>query len=305
MVQLVDLFEFLKEFFREFYWEVILAIIVGILVLVGIFWRNTMRKWRFSRRITTKLNKTLSIYEKQIIPEYVTTKPKIKIIQKTKEIPTDLPFGYIFVPEGEEELIWQTLIAYLPVSSSLRRIRILFDKGLRESLFSVLSYQLGMKLGKEEIAVKFRDIALEQHEEDFEVMERVYSDGKLTHIILWEASIRFRKSKGQISTSDVKEFSTLVRKIAEIDAVVVRVGGKLVSWYVDKTAELGRGVVLLARGKFISKAVDVTNQLLEKDYELYSSEELDFTNPEIGTWFFEVEKGKVSFMRVWLKKKKS
>lgn len=299
----MSLLEFIEDFLREFYWEIILAIIVGIIVSVGLFWRKKIRTWRFSRRITPKLDKALSVYEKEIIPEYVTTKPKMKIVQKKEEIPPDLPFGYIFVPEGQEELIWHTLIAYLPVSSSLRRIRILFDKDLRESLFDVLSYQLGLKLGKEEVAVKFRDIALERHEEDFGVMERIYSDGKLTYIILSEASLRFRRTKGKISVSDVKEFSRLVRKIAQIDAVVVRVGEKKKSRYVDKIIQTGRGAVLLARGKYICKAVDISNQLVGENYELYNLEELGFSNPEIGTWYFETTKNEVSLMRIWLKKK--
>lgn len=298
----MNLLEFLEQFFREFYWEIIFAVILGIIVLVGLFWREKIRKWLFSRRIIPKLDEALSVYEKEIIPEYVTAKPKIKIIQKKEEIPTDLPFGYIFVPEGQEELIWQTLITYLPVTSSLRRIRILFDKELRESLFNVLSYQLGLKLGKEEIAVKFRDLALDQHEEDFAVMEKIYSDGKLTTIILWEASLRFRKTQGKISVSDVREFSRLVRKIAQIDAVVARVGEKRISKYINEIIQTGRGVVLLARGKYICKAVDIANQLVRKNYELYTPKELGFTNPEIGTWYFETTKNEVSLMRVWLKK---
>lgn len=281
-----------------------IPILLAILGATYYFFRKRISNWWFGRKVQPKLNKALELYEKEILPDYVTEKPKIIPIEKSSEIPPTLAFGYIFIPKGEEELIWETLIAYLPVTSSLRRIRILFDKDLRESLFDVLSYQLGLKLGKEEIAIKFRDLALEKHGTDFEAIEKIYLDGKLTTIILWEASVRYRNANGQISVSDVKEFSTLVRKIAEIDAVVIRVGEESVTQYVDEIFRIGRGVVLLARGKYISKAVDIANQLRGANYELYSSEELGFSNPEIGTWYFETTKKTASFMRVWLKKVK-
>lgn len=294
----------LENFSQELLIEICVAVFLILLGATYYFSRRRISNWWFGRKVKPKLKRAIEIYEKEILPEYVTTKPKIISVEEKSEIPPGLPFGYIFVPKGQEELIWGTLIAYLPVSSSLRRIRILFDKDLRESLFDVLSYQLGLKLGKEETAVKFRDIALEQHEEDFKVMETIYSDGKLTTIILWEASLRFKKTQGQISVSDVTEFSKLVRKISQIDAVVVRVGEKRISRYVNEITNIGRGIVLLARGQYISKAVEIATQLLAKQYELYSPQKLGFTNPEIGTWIFEETKEKVSFMRIWLKKKK-
>lgn len=282
---------------------VIIAVVITILSAIIYFGRRKISDWWFGRKVKPKLKQALEIYEKEILPEYVTTKPKITPIQEKSEIPPGLAYGYIFIPKGQEELIWQTLIAYLPITSSLKTLRILFDQNLRESLFDVLSYQLGMKLGKEEIAVQFRDIALSKHAEDFETMERIYSDGKLTHIILWEASIRFRQTGGDISTSNMKEFSKLVRKISKIDANVVRIGKKKPSKYVKDIIKSGRGVVLLARGKNISNAVDVANQLKEKGYKLYTHKELGFSNPEIGTWHFEQEGRMKSLMRVWLKKK--
>lgn len=291
------------ELFLRIFEGIIIAVAITILGAIAYFGRRKISNWWFGRKIKPKLKQALEIYEKEILPEYVTIKPKITPIQEKSEIPPGLPYGYIFVPKGQEELIWQTLIAYLPVSSSLRTLRILFDQNLRESLFDVLSYQLGMKLGKEEIAVQFRDIALSKHTEDFETMERIYSDGKLTHIILWEASIRFRQTGGDISTSHMKEFSKLVRKISKIDAIVVRIGKMEPSKYVERIIKLSRGVVLLARGKNISNAVDVANQLREKGYKLYPQKELGFSNPEIGTWHFEQEGRKKSLMRIWLKKK--
>jgi len=297
----LDLLRFFEEFFREFYWEIILAVIVTILASIAVFWRNRIRKWRFSRRVKPKLDKALSVYENEIIPEYVTTKPKIKVIQKTEEIPEDQPFGYIFVPEGEEELIWKTLIAFLPISSSLRRIKILFDENLRGSLFDLLSYELGMKMGKETLAVKFRDNAIKRYKEDFQAMEKVYEDRKLTLIILSEASFRYRQSNGHITSSEVEEFSTLVRKIAQIDAVVVRVGQKPASMYLKKILASKRGVVLLARGNNIVRAIEISEKLQEKGFTEIPKKELGLPNPETGIWYFEYpDPGEVPFMRIWL-----
>ncbi len=290
----LDLLEFLEG--------IILFIIIGIITFVGVFGRNKIRKWLFSRRIKPKLEEALSVYEKEIIPEYVTTKLKIKVIQKTEEIPEDQPFGYIFVPEGEEELIWNTLIAFLPISSSLRRIKILFDENLRGSLFDLLSYELGMKLGKENLAVKFRDNALKKYKEDFQAMEKIYEDRKLTLIILSEASFRYRRSNGHITSSEVDEFSTLVRKIAQIDATVVRIGRAPISKYVDEILANKRGVVLLARGKNIERAVGVSEKLKEEGYIEVPKRELGLPNPETGIWHFEhPEVNEVPFMRIWLR----
>jgi DNA-binding protein len=215
-------------------------------------------------------------------------------------MPSAIPFGYLFIPKGEEELIWNTLIAYLPISCSLKRVRVLFDQSLRESLFDVLSYQLGMKLDKGDIAVAFRDSSLGRHKDDYEAMEKLFLDGKLTNIVLMEASIRFKKTEGNITASDVQEFSKLVRKIADIDALVIRVASQ--STISQEVLDNNRNLILLARGSNIVQAVNLATELQTKGYELFSSTELEFSNPEIGTWSFEGEKPRnVSYMRVWLK----
>lgn len=287
----------------DFLGEIIVAIIIAIILFLGALGRNNIRRWLFARRVKPKLQEALSVYEKEIIPEYVDAKPEIKVIQKTEEIPKDQPFGYIFVPEGEEELIWNTIVAFLPVSSSLRRIKILFDESLRESLFDLLSYELGMKLGKENIAVKFRDNALKKYKEDFQAMEKVYEDRKLTLIILQEASLRYRRSNGHITSSEVEEFSTLVRKIAQIDATVIRIGQPPISKYVEEILASKRGVVLLARGKNIERAVEVSERLKEKGYTEIPEKELGLPNPETGIWRFEHPKvTEVPFMRFWLQR---
>jgi len=296
-------FLFLENFSQELLVE--LCVVVSLLLLGAVYYfaRRRISNWLFGRKVKPNLKEAIDIYEKEILPEFVTGKPKITPIEEKGRIPPGLPYGYIFVPKGQEELIWETLITHLPASSSLRRIKVLFDKDLRESLFDVLSYQLGLKLGREEVAVKIRDIALERHEDDFEIMEKLYSDGKLTNIILWEAGYRFQKSQGQISTSNVKEFSTLVRKLAQIEATVIRVGEMRISRYIDMILEIGGGIVLLARGQYTAKALEITAQLFEKGYELYTLEELGFANPEIGRWTFKVKKGEVAYVRVWLKRK--
>ncbi|KPV63648.1 MAG: DNA/RNA-binding protein albA [Candidatus Bathyarchaeota archaeon BA2] len=296
IAQILPFFEYLPQIITA----TATAIIIGILY----YCRDRIRKWMFAQRIKPLLKQVLSTYEEKVLPEYVEAKPKLKVVLKKEDIPTEHPFGYIFIAAIQEELLWNTLLTVVPISSSIKSIRILFDENLRKSLFDLLSYRLGLELGKEDIAVKFRDRAIALRADDYETMEKLYGGGKLTAIILLEASIRLRKTKGKPSVSDVKEFSTLVRKIAEIDAAVVRVGETPVQAYLEESLEKKTGIILLARGTYISKAVDIANQLREKGFEMFSEKELGFSNPEIGTWqFIEPKKEEVSFMRIWLRRK--
>jgi len=297
----LELAEFLRKILEELFWEIITGIILTISGAAFFFGRHKIRRWLFARKVTPKATQALSVYEKEVLPEFVETKPKIKVVKRKEELPDDLPFGYIFVPEGEEELIWSTLIAYIPVSASLRRIRVLFDENLRKSMFDFLSYQLGLKLDKDEIAVRFRDNALRERSEDFQAMEKMYNDGKLTYIILAEASIRMQRTRQQPSVSDVEEFSTLVRKIAEIDAAILRIGWKKTSHYVDKALEKKRGAILLARGVYVKTAIKVSEALGQRGFKNFTQDELGFQNPENGTWFYK-DGGQKPFMRIWLKK---
>lgn len=266
--------------------------------------RDSVKKWLFKRKVNPLLRQALSTYEENVLPEYVEEKPKLKVVLKKEELPTEHPFGYIFITPGQEELLWDILITVVPISSSLKSIRILFDENLRKSLFDHLSYKLGLELGKEDIAVKFRDQAMALRPKDYETIEKLYNGGKLTAIILCEASMRLHKTRGKPSISDVKEFSKLARKIAEIDAVVVRVGEGSVDTYVEECLEKESGIILLARGTYISKTVDVANNLLASGFKMFTENELGFPNPEIGTWEFTQpkQKEKVSFMRIWLKR---
>jgi hypothetical protein len=299
---------FFNSFFEislgDIFIPVLVAIIIAILTGIYIFGRRRISNWWFGRKITPKVKQACDTYQKYILPETETVKPKITLVEENSAMPSTIPFGYIFIPKGQEELIWNELIAYLPINCSLKRVRVLFDQSLRESLFDVLSYQLGMKLGKDEVAVAFRDSSLAKHKDDYEAMERIYSDGKLTTIVLLEASIRFRRTGGNITISDVDEFSRLVRKIAEINALVVRVGDRNPTYYCEEILKAERNVILLARGSNILRAVKIKDQLVGKGYELYSHDELEFPNPETGTWHFEGEKkGEKAFMRIWLKVK--
>ena len=292
--------------FSEYLPHIITSIVIAILLAIIYYCRDTLKKWLFKRKVNPLLKKALSTYEEKVLPEYVEEKPKLKVVLKKEELPTEYPFGYIFIMPGQEELLWDILVTVVPISSSLKSIRILFDENLRKSLFDHLSYKLGLELGKEDIAVKFRDQAMALRPNDYETIEKLYNGGKLTAIILCEASIRLRGTKGKPSISDVKEFSKLVRKIAEIDAVVVRVGEGTVDAYVEECLKKESGIVLLARGKYISKTVDITNRLLTSGFKMFTKKELGFPNPEIGTWEFvqPTTKEKVSFMRIWLKRTK-
>jgi len=296
IAQIIPFFEYLPQ--------IIIAIAIIVISAILYYCRDLIKKRLYGHRVEPLLKQALSTYEEKVLPEYVEAKPKLKVVLKKEELPTEHPFGYIFIAVGQEELLWDILLTVVPISSSLKSIRVLFDENLRKSLFDLLSYRLGLELGKEDIAVKFRDQAMALRADDYETMEKLYGGGKLTAIILFEASIRLRKTKGKPSVSDVKEFSTLVRKIAEIDAVVLRVGDKPTGAYVDDALEKKCGIILLARGHYICKAVDVTNLLLAKGFQMFSQQELGFRNPEMGTWqFAEPEKKEeVSFMRIWLKR---
>jgi hypothetical protein len=281
-------------------YPIICAIILAVLGAIAYSSRKRISNWWFGRKINPHIKQAVNVYQKIVLPGYDAIKPKVQIVEEKSEMPSTLPYGYLFIPKGQEALIWDTLIAYLPISCSLKRIRVLFDQDLRESLFDVLSYQLGMKLGKSEIAVSFRDASLARHKDDYEALEKLYLDGKLTSILLIEASIRFRKTNGNITASDVREFSTLVRKIADIDAMVIRVASHSV--ISQEVLDTKRNLILLARGRYISQAVNLATELETKGYELFSSDELEFSNPEIGTWYFEGENPhEKSYMRIWLK----
>mgnify|MGYP000719329910 CR=1 FL=1 len=157
----------------------------------------------------------------------------------------------------------------------------------------------------EDIAVKFRDAAMRDHPEDYKVIERLYEDGKLTGILLNEAIVRLKKARGKISISDVEEFSTLARKLAEIDVKLIRIGPESDQYYIERILKEKQGVVLLARGKNIEKAIKVATQLCERDFEFFSQDELGFSNPEIGSWIFLYPKERtVPLMRIWLKRTK-
>lgn len=218
------MFELSPDALSGLVYPLIAALILALLGAIAYSSRKRISNWWFGRKVNPKIKQAIAIYQKEILPEFETAKLKVEIVEEKSEMPSTLPFGYLFIPKGQEELIWNTLIACLPITCSLKNVRVLFDQSLRESLFDVLSYQLGLKLGKQEVAVAFRDSSLSRHRDDYEAMEKIYSDGKLTTIVLMEASIRFKRTGGNITVSDVDEFSKLVRKIAEIDAMVVRVG---------------------------------------------------------------------------------
>jgi len=300
--------EYIQSFLQNFFVQ-ILAVVIGSIILVCVFYfRDKIRKVLFVSRIKPIIKKLMSTYEEKVLPEYVEITPQIKGVIKKEDLPEEPTYGYIFLPiEGGESLVADILLTNIPVVSSLKKIRLLFDENLRKTLFDYLSYRLGIESGREDLAVKFRDKAIQRSAGDYEVIEKLYEDGKLTGIVLNEALIRLRKEEGKPSISSVTEFSKLVRKLAEIDAVVIRIGKAPVNVYVDQALkEKHKGVVLLARGDFISKATDVTNELQKRGFRLFSSQELGFENPEIGTWIFlRPKEHAVSLMRVWLKREKS
>lgn len=301
----------LPFFFRQSWLDIIASVMTKIIIGVAIavilaliyFFRDRIKKWFFARKIKPVYDSIMSAYEEKVLPGYIDEKPKIKVQLRKEDLPSEPVFGYIFVPAEDIERGINMLLTCVPVSSSLRGIRLLFDEKLRKSLFNYLSYKLCIETGRPEVAVRFRDKALKDCTKEYETIEKLYGEGKLTLIILNEAVIRYRKSKGKPSTSDVKEFSRLVRKLVEIDVKVIRIGDNPTRYYVKKAIEGKRGTVLLARGHYINKAVEVADILREKGFELYKSDELGFSNPEIGTWhFIHPEEHDVPLQRIWLKR---
>ena len=91
-----------------------------------------------------------------------------------------------------------------------------------------------------------------------------------------------------------------MRKIAQIDAVVIRVGRKPV--LIEEILASKRGVVLLARGKNIERAIKISDRLQANGYVKIPEADLGLSNPEEGIWHFLYPKvGEVPFMRIWLR----
>jgi len=289
--------------------DIVVGVIVGIVLLLTTaiiyFSRDRIRKWLYRRKIIPVYESMVTVYEEKVLPDYIETRPEIRVQLKKEDITLEPKFGYIFVPIDDVERGIDVLLACIPVSSSLRGIRILFDEKLRKSLFNYLSYRLGLEANQPERAVKFRDRAINEYPDEYDAIEKLYEEGKLTGIILDEAITRFRKCKGKPSTSDMKEFSTLVKKLAKMDITLIRIGEASVQNYVDKAVEKRRGTVLLARGYFINKAIEVADKLSEKGFEHYPPNELGLPNPEVGIWHFEYPPPghDVPLMRIWLRLK--
>ena len=247
----------------------------------------------------------METFEKKVLPEYVETRPKLIVQLKKEDLPEEPPFGYIFVPPQDAETAIRFLVSYVPLNSSLRIIRALFDEKMRHALFDYLSYKLGMEINRPEIAIKFRDKALKEYPEEYKTIEKLDSEEKLTGIILEEAFIRIKKCRGKPSTSDIEEFSLLVKKIAEMDIAVMRIGESSPQVYAKQILQKECSVVLLARGLYISTAIEVANILIEEGYEYFSSDELGFQNPELGVWhfYYPPPEHDVPLIRIWLKKK--
>jgi len=269
------------------------------------YFRDSLKKWFYQRKIKPTYDRVMDTFEEKVLPGYVETRPKLMVQLRKEDLPKESPFGYILVPPEDAEKVMPFLVSYVPLNSSLRIIRTLFEEKMRLALFDYLSYKLGIKINCPEIAVKFRDRALRDYPEEYKTIEKLDSDEKLTGIILEEAFMRIKKCHGQPSTSDVEEFSLLVKKIAEIDIAVVRIGDLSSQSYVKKILEMEKSVVLLARGLYVNKAIEVASRLLEKDYEYFSSEELGLQNPELGIWHFRhpPPEHDVPLIRIWLKRK--
>ncbi|GAF89707.1 unnamed protein product [marine sediment metagenome] len=160
------------------------------------------------------------------------------------------------------------------------------------------------------IAARIRDLSLRVPLEsrDFETIEKIYQQNGVLELLLNEARIRYKKTGNDFTISDVREFSGYARKLSDFDAKVIRVG-TIESDHLDvieSCKESNRSIVLYARGRHIQEANKICEELCgERDvkhnlsYLYYSEEELGYSNPEKGIWYFKDHE--VEFMRVWLR----
>jgi hypothetical protein len=291
------------------------GLILAFLLGLGIIFRNRIIKFLFLRKVKIKIYEPLEKnYKEKIIDDEDFTSPKLiaKIGEKDITESEEVPFGYIFIPMENQQLVKPILIANLPIASTYKEIRILFDESLRKNLFRFLSYRLAIESGETELASRIRDISLKLDDgggEDFEIIEKIYFEEKLDGIVLNEARVRLRKTNNNPTVSDVREFSRFVRKISEIDVNLIRIGKLLDSTIyeeINKARVSSKGIVLLARGNFVEKAIKLSEELIGdidsktgKSYSKYTYNELGFNNPETGIWYFHSDT--VPFIRIWLK----
>lgn len=296
--------DFFFQFFQQYLVETTVAVTVLVLSAIVVIFRHKIERWLFARKIKPVFDPIMAAYREEILPEYVEKTPEIRVVLRKEDIPSGDLFGYIFVSAGQEELASTIFVTSIPVNSSLRRIRVLFDEDLRRALFDFLSYRLALECGKEDLAVKFRDRGLRMDPEDFQIIEKLYDDGKLTGILLNEAYSRLQRERGKPTTSTIIEFSKLARKMSELDVAIVRIGDGSISSYIQGIKEKRGGAILLARGHYIEKAAVIAEKLRDDSFELYSPSKIGFPNPEIGTWHFLFPEEKtVPLMRIWLKRK--
>lgn len=299
-------------FYANYFFEILIGISVIIITGLLYYFKDNIKKRLFLRKVNEVFNPLMKDYREKIMPEGEQEKPKLVALTGDVDISSkeEVPFGYIFVPMENEELIKPILISNIPLSSSFKTVRILFDESLRKNLFRFLSYRLALESNETELASRIRDLSMRQETQskDFEIIEKLFNDGKLNGIVLNEAKIRLKRTGNTPTISDVKEFSRLVRKISDFDVKLIRIGrlsDLKVNSYIESCKNEKKGIVLLARGENVEKAIKVSEDLNEIDtkigisYIKYPSEELGFNNPETGKWVFE--DNEVPFIRIWLK----
>jgi len=285
--------------------EIIIGILgsIGTSLVLGLLYlfRKRIKKWWYSRKIKPIYNSMMDTFEKKVLPDYVETRPKLEVQLEKSDIPEKPPFGYICVPAENLEAATKILLTFIPVNSSLRIIRMLFNEKLKKALFDYLSYKLAVEYERQEIAVEFRDKALREYPEEYKIIEKLDRDEKLTSVVLAEAFLRIRKTHGNPSSSDMEEFSLLVKKIAEMDVAIIRIGDLSAQLYVDRILQMKKPVVLLARGENVNNAKKVSNKLTEIGYKLIPEKELGLQNPETGTWQFKhpPPDHEKPFIRIW------
>jgi len=275
---------------------IITAIILAILGFLAAFFRQAIRFWWLKRKIQPKLNAIVESYRKEI-GAYVETTPQLIVTTHKPSIDT---YGIIFVTPEEISAVEQQFILSIPISCSLRQIRLLLDTNLKRALFDFLSWRLAVVHRREDLASKIYDHATKAYPDDFDAIHRLHAEEKLANIVLQEALRRLRKYSDlrQISPADVREFSDIFREWAKRDfaLIIIAAETETVEYVELAMNELVKHleIVLLTRGQSISKLVDIANGCKRRDSRL-----VDYKK-ETDSWYYPATDHTVSSMRIWI-----
>ena len=87
----------LDEILNSIVFPIIVAIIIALISAIAYFSRKRISNWWFGRKVNPHINQAVEMYQNIVLPEYDAVKPKVKIVEEKSEMPSTLPFGFIFI----------------------------------------------------------------------------------------------------------------------------------------------------------------------------------------------------------------